>query len=69
MPISPISASNAAVTATQAVRPAQDTGRPERVNSKPAPDAGNPTVYQSGPPKPTVNDAGQVTGTIINITA
>jgi hypothetical protein len=70
MPINPVSASNAAVNSTQAIRPSRETEQAERVNKTTAPDAGNPTVEQAAPQaKPTINDRGETVGTRINITA
>jgi hypothetical protein len=70
MPINPVSASNAAVNSTQAVRPTRETEQAQRVNTTTASDAGNPTVEQAAPqPKPTINGRGETVGTRINITS
>jgi hypothetical protein len=69
MAINPVSSSNAAVTATQAVRPQQQVASPSQPagNDHDGDDAVQAT--QSTPPKPTINTSGQTVGTLVNVTA
>ena len=72
MAINPVSASNAAVNSTQAVRPSREASQPQRVNNPYATEsteAANPTADATNQPKPTLNGSGQTIGTLINITA
>ncbi len=72
MAITPVSASNSAVTATQALRPPQDADRAQRANSAASErDNGNANTVQQQPPppKPTINSNGQTVGTLVNVTA
>ena len=72
MAITPVSSSSAAVTATQAIRPQQETSSVRQAqsntnNDRNADDAVKAAQY--APPKPTVNTSGQTVGTLVNVTA
>jgi len=67
MAISPVSASNEAVTATQALRPQQQTDSVQ--NTSKSNDNSETVEAQAQPPKPTVNTNGETIGTIVNVTA
>jgi hypothetical protein len=74
MAINPVSASNAAVNSTQAVRPSRETSQPQRVNNPYATESTEPAnaaadATNQAQPKPTLNGSGQTIGTLINITA
>ena len=70
MAINPVSASNAAVNSTQAVRPSRESEQAERVNGvNDEAAASQQAVNQVQQPKPTINGTGQTVGTLINITA
>jgi hypothetical protein len=68
MAISPVAASNEAVTATQALRPQQQTESVQRT-SKSEDNSDQAVEQQAPPPKPTVNTHGETIGTIVNVTA
>ena len=68
MAITPVSASNEAVTATQALRPQQQADSVQRTN-KSADNTDKVAEPQAPPPKPTVNTKGETIGTIVNVTA
>jgi hypothetical protein len=74
MAINPVSASNAAVNSTQAVRPSRETSQPQRVSNTYATGSTEPAdatadATNESQPKPTINGSGQTIGTLINITA
>lgn len=71
MAITPVSASNGTVTATQALRPQQEAyGVQRTAREAKSYENANETVAPQAPVlKPTVNTNGQTVGTIVNITA
>jgi hypothetical protein len=72
MVINPVSSSSAAVTATQAVRPAQEVTPATQAASKTSNDHDADDAVkaaQASAPKPTVNTSGQTVGTLVNVTA
>ncbi len=72
MVINPVSASSAAVTAPQALRPQQETVAVQRTSREvenTRNDNNGVKAAESSPPKPTVNTSGQTVGTLVNVTA